>query len=58
MDEGYEIPTSFLPSKKGKLEWLLKKGIYPYDYMDSVEIFEETKLQKKESFSPNSAVKE
>ena len=53
MDEGYEIPTSFPPpppKKKGKLELLLKKGIYPYDYMDSVERFEETKLPKKESF--------
>ena len=48
MDEGYEIPTS--SSKKGKLELLLKKGIYPYDYMVSVERFEETELPKKESF--------
>ena len=38
MDEGYEIPTS--SPKKGKLELLLKKGIYPYDYMVSVERFE------------------
>ena len=50
MDEGYEIPTLFSLPKKGKLELLLKKGIYPYDYMDSVERFEETKLSQRESF--------
>ena len=48
MDEGY--PTLSLPPKKEKLELLLKKGIYPYDYMDSVERFEETELPKKEAF--------
>ena len=58
MDEGYKIPTSSSPTKKGKLELLLKKGIYPYDYMDSVERFEETKLPQKNHFSQNSTVKE
>ena len=29
---------------------LYKKGIYPYEYMDSWERFKETSLAKKESF--------
>ena len=29
---------------------LLKKGVYPYEYMDSKEIFNETPLTEKEAF--------
>ena len=29
---------------------LLRKGVYPYEYMDSWERFNETELQSKESF--------
>ena len=29
---------------------LLKKGVYPYEYMDNWERFNETSLPKKESF--------
>ena len=29
---------------------LLKEGIYPYDYMDSLETFNETSLPDKETF--------
>lgn len=49
MDEGYDIPDS-TPTPKPKLDLLLKKGIYPYDWMDSIEKFQETKLSPKESF--------
>ena len=49
MDEGYEIPNSSSSPKKGKLELLLRKGIYPYDYMDSVKKFDETKLPQEGS---------
>ena len=31
-------------------ELLLQKGVYPYDYMNSMERFEETKLPKYENF--------
>ena len=29
---------------------MLKKGVYPYDYMDSFEKFEQTELPKKDDF--------
>ena len=32
------------------LDLLTDKGIYPYDYMDSFERFEETSLPSKEKF--------
>ena len=33
-----------------KLILLLRKGVYPYEYMDSWETFDETELWNKESF--------
>ena len=30
---------------------LLRKGVYPYEYMDSWERFDETSLPNKEAFS-------
>ena len=35
------------------LFWLLRKGVYPYEYMDNWERFEETLLPSKESFYSN-----
>jgi len=32
------------------LDLMLKKGVYPYDYMDSFEKFDETKLPSKDEF--------
>ena len=32
---------------------LLRKGVYPYEYMDSSERFHETKLPPKEGFYSN-----
>ena len=32
---------------------LLRKGVYPYEYMDNWERFDETSLPKKESFYSN-----
>ena len=38
--------------KKEKLELMTQKGVYPYDYMDSFERFNETQLpSKNEIFS-------
>ena len=34
----------------GHFELLVKKGVYPYEYMDSFEKFAETELPDKESF--------
>ena len=36
--------------EENKRQLLLKKGIYPYEYMDSFERFGETKLPEKEKF--------
>ena len=32
---------------------LLRKGVYPYEYMDEWEKFDETKLPQKEEFYSN-----
>ena len=32
---------------------LLRKGVYPYEYMDEWEKFDETKLPQKEEFYGN-----
>ena len=42
-------PQEFFDLKES-LELLKTKGVYPYDYMDSFEKFEETKLHPKEAF--------
>ena len=39
-----------LVAEENKRRRLLNKGIYPYEYMDSFERFEETKLPEKEKF--------
>ena len=36
--------------EENKRQLLLKKGVYPYEYMDSFEKFGETKLPEKEKF--------
>ena len=36
--------------KKEKLELMTQKGVYPYDYMDSFEGFNETQLPSKDDF--------
>ena len=36
--------------KKEKLELMTQKGVYPYDYMDSFERFNETPLPSKDDF--------
>ena len=38
-----------MPQDEDKLD-LLRKGVYPYDYMDKAEKFEETQLPSKEAF--------
>ena len=36
--------------KRERLELMTQKGVYPYDYMDSFEIFNETQLPSKDDF--------
>jgi len=36
---------------KGEEKLVLKKGIYPYEYMDSFERFSEEKLPEKRRFT-------
>ena len=36
--------------KNEKLELMPQKGVYPYDYMDSLERFIETQLPSKDDF--------
>ena len=46
-----EFPTmNRMVAEENKRRLLLKKGIYPYEYMDSFERFSETKLPDKEKF--------
>ena len=47
-DEFPIMQRSFPEANKRKL--LLKKGIYPYEYMDPFERFAETQLPEKEKF--------
>ena len=35
---------------KDKINLVSRKGVYPYDYMNSIEKFYETKLPPKETF--------
>ncbi|KAK3801763.1 hypothetical protein RRG08_043778 [Elysia crispata] len=44
--EAFQITARYEPDR----ELLLRKGVYPYEYMDSWERFEETQLPPKEDF--------
>ena len=47
MDEAYEIPSSTRPKDQPvDIDLLLQKGVYPYEYMDSFDRFQETDLGK------------
>ena len=45
--KGFPIMQKIV-AEEDKRQLLLKKGIYPYEYMDSFERFHETKLPEKE----------
>ena len=45
MDEGYVIPSTTRPTNQPvDINLLLQKGVYPYEYMDSFDRFQETEL--------------
>ena len=47
--EEFPIMETMIPEENER-KLLLQKGIYPYEYMDSFERFNETQLPKKENF--------
>ena len=47
--EAFQITACYEPDSQ-KRQLLLRKGVYPYEYMDSWERFEETALPPKEAF--------
>ena len=47
--DDFPIMKKLMP-EENKRQLLLKKGIYPYEYMDSFERFGETELPEKEKF--------
>ena len=51
MDEAYEIPSSTRPANQPvDIDLLLQKGVYPYEYIDSPDRFQETELPPIEKF--------
>ena len=45
VDEAYEFPSSTRPANQPvDINLLLQKGVYPYEYMDSFDRFQETEL--------------
>ena len=48
----------FFNSDINKFILLLRKGIYPYEYMDEWKRFDETSLPKKENFFSNLNIKD
>ena len=48
-DQGFEITRSFIKGEE-KQALLLRKGVYPYEHMDSFESFNETKLPNRSAF--------
>ena len=47
--DSFKITKSYLQNEEG-VNLLLRKGVYPYEYMDSFERFNETSLPPKEVF--------
>ena len=49
IDEDFEITKKYFPNEE-EFKLIRKKGCYPYEYMDSIEKFEEKELPPKEAF--------
>ena len=47
--EAFQITAQYEPDKERR-DLLLRKGVYPYEYMDSWEHFEEPQIPPKEAF--------
>ena len=48
-DQGFEFTRSYIEGEE-RQELLLRKGVYPYEYMNSFERFNETKLPNRSEF--------
>jgi len=48
--EGFNFMKKYCDNDQDLLKILTKKGIYPYDYMDSWDRFDETKFPSKDKF--------
>ena len=46
----FAITYKFSSNDISKIVWLLRKGIYPYEYMDDWEKFNEASLPEKGDF--------
>ena len=46
----FPYTNQFCSGDLNKFDLLLRKGVYPYEYMDSLERFNETSLLDKKSF--------
>ena len=53
LTEKFPSVYQFCNGNLNKFVLLLRKGVYPYEYMDSWEKFDETTLPPKESFYSN-----
>ena len=50
LKKGFKNTFKFSDNDINKLIFLLRKGVYPYEYMDEWEKFNETALPEKEEF--------
>ena len=48
--KSFQIHNKFCKDDINKFVLLLRKGVYPYEYMDSWERFKETSLPSKKDF--------
>ena len=53
MKKQFKNTFEFSNNDVNKFILILKKGVYPYEYMDEWEKFNETPLPKKEDFYSN-----
>ena len=53
LNEKFPNTQKFCSNDANKFILLLRKGIYPYEYMDSLERFNETTLPNKKAFYSN-----
>ena len=53
MKKQFKNTFEFSNNDVNKFILILKKGVYPYEYMDEWEKFNETSLPKKEDFYSN-----
>ena len=58
LKKGFKSKFKFSNNDINKFILLLRKGVYPYEYMDELEKFNETTLPEKEEFYSNLNMKD